>query len=445
VPVVAQSATASASIASGWPTQPACRRITRLEAVIHEKAGGPFTIGSPKQLGDVLFDKLGYKGGKKGKSGQYSTDQSVLETLAARARKWPRWCWNGASCPSSKAPTPMRCRPRSIPIPAASTPATACGRADRAAFVQRSQPAEHSDPHRDRARDSRGLVAEPGHVLLSADYSQIELRLAALSPTLRPLREAFEQGEDIHARTARAVRRGEPRHSRPCQDDQLRHPLWHQPLGPGHAAGHHTDEAQAMIDRYFERFPASSAIFRNAGKRARQQFFRNAVWPQDLVPAHQFRHPGRAPGSERAAINAPIQGPAPISSARHGPHAPLEKPGCRAMKMLLQVHDELVFELPEEDVAAASEVIRAVMAGAAAPSVQLTVPLGVEIGTGGLGRGALNAQHALPASRRREGANFSPSGREGDHPALPLPLAGGVEGMWHQQLPPVGGTPPAPL
>ena len=361
--------------------------IARLEAVIHEKAGGPFTIGSPKQLGDVLFDKLGYKGGKKGKSGQYSTDQSVLETLAGQGAEVATLVleWRQLSKLKSTYTDALQ---------AAINPDT--GRVHTSYSLVGAQTGRLSstDPHLQNitirteiGRQIReAFVAEPGHVLLSADYSQIELRLAAHIADVAPLREAFEQGEDIHARTARELF-GEVNRDTRGRAKTINFAILYgiSRWGLATRLGTSADEAQAMIDRYFERFPGIQRYIHETLESVRalgysETLFGRKTW----FPRINSKTQAERQGSERAAINAPIQGTSADiikrAMARMGPA--LAQAGLSRVKMLLQVHDELVFELPEDDVAKASEVIRAVMSGAAAPSVHLTVPLGVEIGTG---------------------------------------------------------------
>lgn len=361
--------------------------ISRLEAVIHEKAGGPFLIGSPKQLGEVLFDKLGYKGGKKGKSGQYSTDQSVLETLAGQGVEVATLVleWRQLSKLKSTYTDALQ---------AAINPDT--GRVHTSYSLVGAQTGRLSsnDPNLQNipirteiGRQIReAFVAAPGHVLLSADYSQIELRLAAHMADVGPLREAFEQGEDIHARTAQELF-GEVTRDTRSRAKTINFAILYgiSRWGLAGRLGTSADEAQAMIDRYFERFPGIQRYIHDTleSVRARgysETLFGRKTWFPRIASGTQAERQG----SERAAINAPIQGTcADIikrAMARMGPA--LVEAGLPRVKMLLQVHDELVFELPEEDVAAATPIIRAVMAEAAQPAITLSVPLGVEIGTG---------------------------------------------------------------
>ncbi len=361
--------------------------IAKLEGAIYEAAGQPFTIGSPKQLGEILFDKLGYKGGKKGKSGDFSTDVSVLERLAGE----------GAEVATKVLEWRQLSKLRSTyteALQAAINPRT--GRVHTSYSLVGAQTGRLSstDPNlmnipirTELGRQIRdAFVAEPGNVLLAADYSQIELRLAAHMADVPALKEAFAAGEDIHARTAMEMF-GEVNRDTRGRAKTINFAILYgiSRWGLGGRLGVSSDEAQAMIDRYFERFPgirncihATLESVRGCGYS--QTLFGRKTW----FPRISSQNPNERAGSERAAINAPIQGTAAdiIKRAMVRMMPALEAAGLGHVQMLLQVHDELVFELPEADVAAASEVIRGVMAGAAEPMVKLDVPLGVEIGTG---------------------------------------------------------------
>jgi len=362
-------------------------RIADLEAVIHDKAGGPFTIGSPKQLGDVLFDRLGYKGGRKGKSGQYSTDQAVLEGLAAQGAEVATLVleWRQLSKLKSTYTDALQ---------AAIKPGT--GRVHTSYSLVGAQTGRLSsnDPNLQNipvrteiGRQIReAFVAEPGHVLLSADYSQIELRLAAHMADVPALREAFAQGQDIHARTAIELF-GEVNRDTRGRAKTINFAILYgiSRWGLATRLGTSADEAQAMIDRYFERFPGIQRYIHETLEQVREcghstTLFGRKTW----FPRINAKNQTERAGSERAAINAPIQGTCAdiIKRAMARMMPALAEAGLGHVRMLLQVHDELVFELPEADVAAASAVIERVMAGAAEPAVRLTVPLGVEIGHG---------------------------------------------------------------
>ncbi len=362
-------------------------QIARLEGVIHEKCGQSFTIGSPKQLGEILFDKLGYKGGKKGKTGQYSTDQSVLEGLAAQGAEVATLVleWRQLSKLKSTYTDALQ---------AAINPDT--GRVHTSYSLVGAQTGRLSsnDPNLQNipirteiGRQIReAFVAEPGNVLLAADYSQIELRLAAHMADVPALKEAFAAGEDIHSRTAMEMFGSVDRDTR-GRAKTINFAILYgiSRWGLGGRLGVSADEAQAMIDRYFERFPGIQRYIHETLESVRECGYSETLFGRKTwFPRIGSKNQAERQGSERAAINAPIQGTSAdiIKRAMARMMPALEDAGLGHVKMLLQVHDELVFELPEGDVEAARPVIERVMATAAEPSVKLTVPLGVEIGTG---------------------------------------------------------------
>ncbi|MFN9376034.1 MAG: DNA polymerase I [Novosphingobium sp.] len=361
--------------------------IAKLEGQIHELAGQPFTIGSPKQLGEILFDKLGFKGGKKGKTGQYSTDQGILERLTGE----------GAVIADKVLEWRQLSKLRSTyteALQAAINPET--GRVHtsyrlvgaQTGRLSSTEPNLQNIPIRtELGRQIRdAFVAEPGNVLLAADYSQIELRLAAHMADVPALKEAFAQGEDIHARTAMEMFGHVDRDTR-GRAKTINFAILYgiSRWGLAGRLGVSSDEAQAMIDRYFERFPGIRHYILSTLESVRTNGYSETLFGRKCwFPRISSNNPNERAGSERAAINAPIQGTSAdiIKRAMVRMMPALEAAGLGHVRMLLQVHDELVFELPEADVPAASKVIEAVMAGAAEPAVPLSVPLGVEIGTG---------------------------------------------------------------
>ena len=361
--------------------------IARLEGEIHSLAGQEFTVGSPKQLGDILFEKLGHKGGKKGKSGQYSTDVSVLEKLAGEgvpiARKVLEWR-QLAKLKSTYTDA----------LQAAINPAT--GRVHTSYSLVGAQTGRLSstDPNLQNipirtaiGRQIReAFVPEPGNVLLAADYSQIELRLAAHMAGVDTLKAAFAAGEDIHARTATEMF-GEVTRDTRARAKTINFAILYGISRWGLAGRLEVspEEAQAMIDTYFQRFPGIQRYIHETLESVRacgysETLFGRKTW----FPRINSKNQAERQGSERAAINAPIQGTSAdiIKRAMARMLPALGDAGLHDVRMLLQVHDELVFELPEERVEAATPIIRRVMAEAAMPAVELTVPLGVDIGTG---------------------------------------------------------------
>jgi DNA polymerase I len=358
-----------------------------LEKEIHALAGQPFTIGSPQQLGNILFDKLGLKGGKKGKSGQYSTDVTVLEDLAGQgfeiAGKVLEWRQLAKLKSTYTDSLQEQINPKTGRVHTSySLVGAQTGR------LASTDPNLQNIPIRTeigrQIRDA--FVAEPGNVILSADYSQIELRLAAHIADVGPLREAFEQGEDIHARTAQELFGDVNRDTR-GRAKTINFSILYgiSRWGLAKRLESTPEEAQQLIDAYFKRFPGISAYIQETMASVKEDGFTTTLFGRKCwFPRINSSNGAERQGSERAAINAPIQGTSAdiIKRAMVRIMPALAEAGLPNVRMLLQVHDELVFELPEGDVAAASAVIEAVMAGAAEPLVKLSVPLGVEIGTG---------------------------------------------------------------
>jgi len=358
-----------------------------LEKEIHALAGQPFTIASPAQLGAILFDKMGLKGGKKGKSGQYSTDVTVLEDLAGQgieiAGKVLDWRQLAKLKSTYTDALQQQVNPKTGRVHTSySLVGAQTGR------LASTDPNLQNIPIRTEVgrqiRDA--FVAEPGNVILSADYSQIELRLAAHMADVGPLREAFENGEDIHARTAQELF-GEVNRDTRGRAKTINFSILYgiSRWGLAKRLESTPEEAQHLIDAYFARFPGISAYIQETLASVKECGFTTTLFGRKCwFPRISSQSQAERQGSERAAINAPIQGTSADiikrAMVRMGPA--LLEAGLPNVKMLLQVHDELVFELPEADVAEASRVIESVMASAAEPLVKLSVPLGVEIGTG---------------------------------------------------------------
>ena len=361
-----------------------------LEAEIHALAGEAFVIASPKQLGEILFDKMGLKGGKKGKTGAYSTDVTVLEKLKAEGGE-------GGVIAGKVLDWRQLAKLKSTytdALQAQINPET--GRVHTSYSLSGAQTGRLSstDPNLQnipvRTEIGRHIreafVAGPGHVLLSADYSQIELRLAAHMADVPALRQAFERGEDIHAATAKELF-GEVTRDTRARAKTINFSILYGISRWGLAARLEIspDEAQDMISRYYERFPGIVAYIAETLEKARANGFTETLFGRRTwFPRIGAKIQHERQGAERAAINAPIQGTCAdiIKRAMARMEPELAREGLDDVRMLLQVHDELIFELPEDRVEAASAVIRRVMENAAAPLVAISVPLVVEVGTG---------------------------------------------------------------
>jgi DNA polymerase I len=365
-------------------------RIAGLEERIHGLAGGPFTIGSPKQLGDVLFERLGLPGGRKGKSGVYSTDVTELERLARDkgesaeiVRQVLEWRQLTKLKNTYTDSLQAEINPETGRVHTSySLTGAQTGR------LSSTEPNLQNIPVRTEVgrqiRDA--FVAEPGNVILSADYSQIELRLAAHMADVPQLKAAFAAGDDIHALTATELF-GEVNRDTRGRAKTINFAILYG-ISRWGLAGRldvSADEAQAMIDRYFERFPGINRYIAETLTAVRERGHTTTLFGRKThFPRIRSKVMNERQGAERAAINAPIQGTSAdiIKRAMARMDAALADAELPDVRMLLQVHDELVFELPAGDVERARPVIERVMATAAEPAVRLSVPLGVELGVG---------------------------------------------------------------
>ena len=363
------------------------QRIDELEREIHKLAGHPFNIGSPKQLGEVLFDELGLPGGKKMKTGAYGTDAGVLEDLAlthglpARVLDWRQF----AKLKSTYADALVEeINPRTGRVHTSfSLTGAATGR------LSSNDPNLQNIPIRteEGRKIRRAFVAEPDHLLVSADYSQIELRLAAHVAGIDALKEAFRAGADIHAMTASEVfgvpmakMDAETRRRAKAINFVIIYGI--SAFGLGQQLGVPQGEAADYIKRYFQRFPGIRDYMEQMKQRARERGYVETLFGRRIhIPGIKDTNPARRGFSERAAINAPLQGSAAdiIKRAMRRITPAFREAGLKA-RMLLQVHDELVFEAPEHEVEATRKLAKAVMEGACAPVMTLSVPLVVETG-----------------------------------------------------------------
>jgi DNA polymerase-1 len=363
------------------------QEMARLEEAIHGLAGQPFAIGSTQQLGAILFEKMGLKGGKKGKSGAYSTDVTVLEKLKAEGSVISGLVLDWRQLAKLKSTYTDALQAQINPVTGRVHTSYSLTGAQTGRLSSTDPNLQNIPIRTETGRQIRdAFVAEPGNVILAADYSQIELRLAAHMADVPALRQAFLAGEDIHAATAKELF-GEVNRDTRGRAKTINFAILYGISRWGLAARLEIspEEAQEMIGRYFERFPGISVYINDTLEKARHNGFtetlfgRKTWFPQITASIQHVRQ-----GAERAAINAPIQGTSADiikrAMVRMGPA--LEKAGLSQVRMLLQVHDELVFELPEGDVERAKPVIEQVMAHAAEPLVRLSVPLGIEIGTG---------------------------------------------------------------
>ena len=365
-------------------------RIDTLAIDIYKLAGREFTIGSPKQLGEVLFDEMGLEGGKKTKTGAYGTGAEVLEALAFQGHDLPGQVLEWRKLSKLKStyadaligqidPSTGRVH-TSYSMAGAST-----GR------LSSTDPNLQNIPVRtEEGRKIRGaFVAAPNHHLLSADYSQIELRLLAHIADIDVLRDAFKRGEDIHALTASQVfdvslDRVDPLIRRRAKAINFGIIYGQSAFGLANQLNIPQKAAKKYIESYFERYPGIGIYMENTKEFARSHGFVETIFGRRChVTAIADKNPARRGYAERQAINAPIQGSAAdiIKRAMIRMSPALVDAGLGA-KMLLQVHDELLFEVPETELDRTIEVVSTVMERAALPARELRVPLTVDVGHG---------------------------------------------------------------
>jgi DNA polymerase-1 len=362
--------------------------ISRLELEIHELAGGPFTIGSPKQLGEILFDKMGYKGGKKSsKTGAWTTDASELERLAEEgaliAQKVLDWRQHSKLKSTYTDALQQQINPTTDRVHTNfHLAATSTGR------LSSNDPNLQNIPIRTELgrRIRHAFAAAPGNVIMAADYNQIELRLVAHIADVPELKEVYAAGEDVHALTAKEVFGHVDRDTR-ARAKTINFSIIYGISAFGLAArlGIDRSEAARYIELYFSRFPGIRNYMAETIAFAKEAGFVTTLFGRKChAPLILSKNQGERQFAERAVVNARVQGTAADIIKRAMVQMPgaLREAGLTGTKMLLQVHDELVFEVPEAEVEAVQPVIRAVMANAHRPLVDLSVPLGVEIGHG---------------------------------------------------------------
>jgi DNA polymerase-1 len=359
-------------------------RIVELEKAIHKLAGEEFNIGSPKQLGEILFDKMSLGGGKKGKTGAYGTGADVLETLAAQGHDLPARVLDWRQLSKLKS-TYTDALQEEI------NPETRRVHTNYAMAVATTGRLSSNDPNlqnipirtEEGRKIRRAFVAAKGHKLLSADYSQIELRLLAHVADIAPLKQAFRDGIDIHALTASQVfnvpvEGMDPMVRRSAKAINFGIIYGMSAFGLAAQLGIPQGDARNYIDAYFKRYPGIRDYMETTKALCRKQGYVTTLYGRRChMPGINDKNPARRSFMERAAINAPLQGSAAdiIKRAMIRIQPALVEAKLRA-KMLLQVHDELVFEVPDKELDATAALVKRVMEGAAHLSVPLTVETG---------------------------------------------------------------------
>jgi len=360
--------------------------MARLEKDIHKLAGGSFNIGSPKQLGEILFDKFKLPGGKRTKTGAWSTDSDVLEDIAAQghdiARKVLDWRQLQKLRGTYTDALPGYINPETGRVHTSYAMAsTSTGR------LASTDPNLQNIPIRtEEGRRIRGaFIAAKGMQLISADYSQIELRLLAHIADIPALKKAFAEGLDIHAMTASEMF-GVPVKDMPAETRRRAKAINFgivygiSAFGLANQLGIARSEADDYIKKYFQRFPGIRDYMEETKAFAREHGYVETLFGRRVfIREIKSTNPSFRGGAERAAINAPIQGAAADIIRRAMIRVPdaLAKAKLNA-QMLLQVHDELIFEAPEKEAKSTADVVRSTMEKAALPAVALSVPLVVE-------------------------------------------------------------------
>ena len=362
------------------------QKMAAMEDDIYKLAGETFNIASPKQLGDILFDKMGLPGGKKTKTGAWGTGADVLEGLAAEGHDLAAQVleWRGlAKLKSTYTDAlPEFINPDTGRIHTSySLASTTTGR------LASSDPNLQNIPIRteDGRRIRTAFVAEKGNLLVSADYSQIELRLLAHIADIDSLRQAFADGQDIHAMTASemfgvplADMTPETRRRAKAINFGIIYGI--SAFGLANQLGISRGEASAYIKAYFEKFPGIKDYMEAVKQEAHAQGYVSTLFGRRIYLREiDSKIPARRAFAERAAINAPIQGTAAdiIRRAMIAMPTVLKKKSPKS-RMLLQVHDELIFEAPETETDKLMQHVREVMQNACAPRLSLSVPLVVE-------------------------------------------------------------------
>jgi DNA polymerase I len=358
----------------------------RVEAELQELAGEPINVGSPKQIGDILFGKMGLPGGTKTKTGAWSTSAQILDELAEQGYDFPKKIleWRQVSKLKSTytdaLPTYVHPQTHRVHTTYALA-ATTTGR------LSSNEPNLQNIPVRteDGRKIRRAFIATAGHKLVSADYSQIELRLLAEIADVPMLRQAFRDGLDIHAMTASEMF-GVPIKDMPSEVRRRAKAINFgiiygiSAFGLANQLGIAREEASAYIRKYFERFPGIRAYMDETKEFCRKNgyvttlFGRKCYYPEIRASNASIRS-----FNERAAINARLQGSAAdiIRRAMIRMEDALAEKKLSA-QMLLQVHDELIFEVPDDEVAATLPVVQRVMQDAPFPAVILSLPLQVD-------------------------------------------------------------------
>ena len=361
------------------------KRMLELEQEIHKIAGRPFNVGSPKQLGEILFDEQNLPGGRRNKNGSWATDVSILEDLAAQGHALPVKIMEHRQISKLKGTyTDALVRELDAKTGRVHTSYQMTGAAT--GRLASTDPNLQNIPVRtEEGRKIRqAFVAEQGHKLLSADYSQIELRLLAHVADIASLKEAFARGDDIHAITASEmfgvpVKGMDPLVRRRAKAINFGIIYGISAFGLANQLGIGQAEAREYIAKYFLRYPGIRDYMETTKEYARKNGYVKTPFGRKIHLRYiNDKAQGMRAFAERAAINAPLQGGAADVIKRAMIRLPAALKAARLKgRMLLQVHDELLFEVPDKEIDKTKDVARKVMQGAATLSVPLVVDTGV--------------------------------------------------------------------
>ena len=362
------------------------QRAAALEAQAYELAGSNFNLGSPKQLGEILFDRMGLEGGTKTKTGAWSTGADVLEDLAAKGIPLARTIVDWRQLTKLMG-TYTNALPEYMNQRTGRVHTTYSQHSVLTGRLSSNDPNLQNIPVRteDGRKIRTAFVAAPGKTLISADYSQIELRVLAHIADIQALKDAFEEGLDIHAMTASEMF-GVPVEGMPSDVRRRAKAINFgiiygiSAFGLANQLGIERGVAGDYIKTYFERFPGIKDYMDSQRRKVKADGYVTTIFGRKInFPNANSSHAAERSFVERASINAPIQGSAAdiIRRAMIRMEGELAKAGVEA-DMLLQVHDELIFEVPEGTEETAMPVIKRVMEGAAEPAVRLTVPIQVD-------------------------------------------------------------------
>jgi len=363
------------------------QKMAGLEDEIYELAGGKFNVASPKQLGEILFDKMGIEGGKKGKTGAYATGADILEDLAAEGHDLPARVLDWRQMAKLKSTYTDALQGHINPDTGRVHTSYVISGATTGRLASTDPNLQNIPVRTEEGRRIReAFVANKGNVLVSLDYSQIELRILAHIANIDNLKQAFYDGQDIHAMTASEmfgvpIEGMDPSIRRQAKAINFGVIYGISSFGLARNLRIPRADAQKFIDTYFERFPGIRTYMDDTVAYAKANNYVETLFGRRIhTPEISAKGP-HAGFAKRAAINAPIQGTAADIIRR----AMIRVPDAIAhlpAKMLLQVHDELIFEVAEEAVDETIAIVKETMEQASLPAIKLDVPLVVDAGQG---------------------------------------------------------------